>query len=81
MLATQKGVYHYEEGKLVDFEVDTSDYSGWFFMCCVIIGEIMELCKKRYKGEALHYWVDGIALSGGHGSILIMLISGRRTVN
>jgi hypothetical protein len=64
MLATQKGVYHYEEGKLVDFEVDTSDYSGWFFMCCVIIGEIMELCKKRYKGESLHYWVDGIALSG-----------------
>ena len=64
MLATQKGVYHYEDGKLVDFEVDTSDYSGWFFMCCVIIGEIMELCKERYKDEVLHYWVDGIALSG-----------------
>ena len=63
MLATQKGIYHYEDGKLVDFEVDTSDYSGWFFMCCVIIGEVMDLCKRRYGDQVLHYWVDGIALT------------------
>lgn len=64
MLATQKGVYHYEDGKLVDFEVDTSDYSGWFFLCCVMIGEVMDLCRQRFNSEVLHFWVDGIAVQG-----------------
>ena len=64
MLATTKGVFHYEDGELVDFEVDKSDTSGWFFMCCMITGEIMDLCRERYKDQVLHYWVDGIALRG-----------------
>lgn len=64
MLATQKGVYHYENGDLVDFEVDKSDYSGWFFMCCVIVGDIMDECRLRYSDKVLHYWVDGIAIQG-----------------
>ena len=62
MLATQKGVYHYDEGKLVDFEVDTSDYSGWFFLCCVMVGEVMDACRVRFKNQFLHFWVDGIAV-------------------
>lgn len=64
MLATQKGVYHYEDGKLVNFEVDTSDLSGWFYMCCIIIGEVMDMCKRRFKSQVLHFWVDGIAIDG-----------------
>jgi len=64
MLATQKGVFHYEDGELVDFEVDKSDTSGWFFLCCMITGQIMDLCKQRYADKVLYYWVDGIALKG-----------------
>jgi hypothetical protein len=70
MLATQKGVYHYTDGKLTDFEVDTSDYSGWFFMCCVVIGEVMEMAKARFKSQVLHYWVDGIAIEGDPWELL-----------
>lgn len=70
MLATQKGIYHYEHGKLKEFEVDTSQYSGWFFMCCLLVGEIMDLCKKRYKKNVIHYWVDGIAMSENHEDCL-----------
>ena len=64
MLATQKGVYHYEDGKLANFEVDTSDLSGWFYMCCVVIGEIMDMARLRFKSRILHFWVDGIAIEG-----------------
>ena len=64
MLATQKGVYRYENGELVEFTHDKSDYSGWFFMCCMMVGDIMDLCRDRYSKQVLHYWVDGIAMTG-----------------
>jgi len=70
MLATNKGVYHYENGKLVDFEVETSDLSGWFYMCCLVIGEIMDAVKARFKKRSLFYWVDGIAVNADPWEVL-----------
>lgn len=75
MLATQKGIYHYEHGVLKDFEADSSQYSGWFFMCCLIVGEIMDLCRKRYSDSVIHYWVDGIAMKENHEDCLAYIES------
>lgn len=73
MLATQKGVYHYEDGDLVKFEVDTSDLSGWFFLCCVMVGEVMDACRRRFKDKFLHFWVDGIAVVDDPWPILLYI--------
>jgi hypothetical protein len=73
MLATNKGVYHYEDGKLVDFEQETSDLAGWFYLCCYMIGEIMDEVKRRYKNTAIYYWVDGIAVSEDPWDVLCFI--------
>jgi len=60
MLATQKGVYHYENGQLVDFEVDKSDYSGWFFMCASSLATLWTSadCATRIRS----YTIGSMAL-------------------
>ena len=33
-------------------------------MCCMVVGDVMDMCRDRYKDQVLHYWVDGVAMSG-----------------
>jgi hypothetical protein len=73
MLATNKGIYDYENGKLVNFDVQVSDLSGWFYMCCLVIGEIMEAVRERFKGNAMYYWVDGIAVQDKPWDVLCFI--------
>ena len=63
MLATTKSIYQFEDGEMVSQSVEKSPLAGWFFMCCVVTSDIMELCRLRYPETTLHFWVDGIAMS------------------
>lgn len=62
-LGTKKTRIIYERGEGSQFEVVSSELSDWFFWCCYVTGEIMELAKRVAGPNFLFYWVDGIAVT------------------
>jgi hypothetical protein len=54
-------------------KMQVSDLSGWFYMCCLVIGEIMEAVRERFKGNAMYYWVDGIAVQDKPWDVLCFI--------
>jgi len=63
MLGTLKSRLTYQKGKEPILEKIESPFANWFFFCCYVTGEIMELTKEHCKEDYLFYWVDGIAVS------------------
>ncbi len=63
MLGTLKSRLTYERGKEPILEKVESEFANWFFFCCYVTGEIMELTKEHCIDDYLFYWVDGIAVS------------------
>ena len=70
MLATNKTVYDYVDGNLKTVGSDVSPLSGWFFLCCLLTGEIMQEVLRRYPEQSLYFWVDGIAVRSDEADIL-----------
>lgn len=59
-LAKSKNIYHYENGKLEDFETETSQYKNiWRVMVNLVdklLNELIEIDPENF----VFYWVDGI---------------------
>lgn len=61
MLATNKNILKYKEGKLVGHEIKSDEYlRNYFFYCCYQTGEVMNKIADELGDEFLFYWVDGI---------------------
>jgi hypothetical protein len=62
MLATQKTVFHIEDGKHVFTEVKESEFRNVFFAACHTVGELLNDCFEHFKKDSLFFWVDGIGV-------------------
>ena len=62
MLATQKTVFHIENGIHINTEVKESEFRNVFFAACHTVGELLNECFEKFKKDALFYWVDGIGV-------------------
>lgn len=61
MLATQKIIFDYKNGKLFDYSVEADHRSrNYFMLVCKIIGDIMTEIASASAGDFLFFWVDGM---------------------
>jgi hypothetical protein len=75
LLGTTKTRITYKKGEVLNIEKVQSEFSKWFFFCCYITGEVMELARARSKEDFLFYWVDGIAVDKNAHDILFYIES------
>ena len=62
LLGTVKSQIIYRKGQPPEIGKITSAYAKYFFFCCYVTGEVMELCRERAGKDFIYYWVDGIAV-------------------
>lgn len=61
MLATNKNIFEYKEGKLVSHRMENDKYlRNYFFFCCHEVGKVMNEIAGRLQDDFLFFWVDGI---------------------
>lgn len=62
-LATNKIIYHYQEGMCISVHAEKNDYTrNLFFLCCHEIGQLLNRISNNCP-SFLFYWVDGIYFS------------------
>ena len=61
MLATNKNILQYKEGKLIGHSVKNDPFlRNYFFFCCHRTGDVMNQIADQLGNDFLFYWVDGI---------------------
>lgn len=61
MLATNKNILKYKEGKLVSHDLQSDSHlRNYFFYCCYQTGQVMNSIADELGNDFLFYWVDGI---------------------
>lgn len=71
-LGTKKSRVYYKEGEYIDTEVVKGELSDWFFYCCWVTGEVMEIARNMAGEDFMFYWVDGIAVKNDDKAIEIL---------
>lgn len=62
LLGTIKTQITYRRGAKPVVDMIKSDFAKYFFFCCYITGEVMELARQRAGEDFIYFWVDGIAV-------------------
>lgn len=62
LLGTIKTQVTYRKGEAPIIDMIKSDFAKYFFFCCHVTGEVMELARRRAKEDFIYFWVDGIAV-------------------
>lgn len=71
-LGTKKSRITYHRGRYLTTEVIKGELSGWFFYCCWVTGEVMEMARRIAGKDFMFYWVDGIAVKNNEKAIQIL---------
>ena len=65
MLATQKSIFYFENGKYIDLKIESNPLRNVFFHVCSEVGELLDVMRFVYPDTFLFYWVDGVGLING----------------
>ena len=61
MLATQRVIFKYEKGQLIDYKIESNERRrNYFMLVCQEIGRIMRDISDATADDFLFFWVDGL---------------------
>jgi hypothetical protein len=63
MMAKRHNVFNFDNGKIISFKVESSNYSDYFFYCVQRTFEIINETKQIINEDYLFSWVDAIYFS------------------